>query len=89
MKATMDSLVVAGGVKEPKVENVMQFGEILEAADSLSVQDQESLLDILRRRLIERRREEIASDILEAREALEAGRCRAATPDEIFDEIAP
>ena len=56
------------------MENVMHFGEILEAADKLSVQDQESLLDILHRRLIERRREEIAGDIREAREALKAGR---------------
>ncbi len=67
----------------------MQFGEILEAADKLSVQEQESLLDILRRRLVERRREEIAGDIREARKALDAGRCRPSTPDEIFDEIAP
>ncbi len=71
------------------METVIQFGEILEATDKLSVQGQESLLDILRRRLVERRREEIAGDVREAREALEAGRCRPETPDEIFDEIAP
>ena len=70
------------------MEHVMPFGEILEAADRLSVQEQESLLDILRRRLVERRREEIAGDIREAHEALLAGDCHPATPDEIFEEIA-
>ena len=65
----------------------MPFGQLLEAADNLSVEEQESLIDILRRRLAERRREEIAADVREAREAFNAGECRPATPDEIFEEI--
>ena len=69
------------------MDTTMTFGDILEAADQLSVDDQESLLDILHRRLIERRREGIARDIEEAHEALKAGKCRPATPDEIFNEI--
>ena len=72
---------------ETKMDTTMTFGDILEAADQLSVDDQESLLDILHRRLIERRREGIARDIEEAHEALKAGKCRPATPDEIFNEI--
>ena len=59
--------------------NTISFGDILEAADNLSVEDQESLLDILRHRLAEHRRGQVARDIEEAREA--------ATPDEIFEEI--
>ena len=70
------------------MDNVMTFGDILEVADRLSVDDQESLSDILRRRVIERRREGIARDIEEAHEALKAGKCRPAAPDEIFDETA-
>lgn len=69
------------------MDNVMTFGEILEAANELPVDDQESLLQILQRRLVERRREGIARDVEEAREALKAGKCQLATPDEIFDEI--
>lgn len=67
--------------------HAMTFGEILEAADELPVADQETLLEILQRRIIERRREGIARDVEEAREALRAGQCRPATPDEILDEI--
>lgn len=69
------------------MDHVMTFGEILEAADELPVDDQQSLLEILQRRLVERRREGIARDVKEAHEALKAGKCRTATPDEIFDEI--
>jgi glucan phosphorylase len=65
----------------------MSFGDILEAAGNLSVEDQESLLDILQRRLTEYRRGQVARDIEEAREALRAGKCHPATPDEIFQEI--
>ena len=69
------------------VENTMSFGDILEAADNLSVEDQESLLDILQRRLAGHRRRQVARDIEEAREALKAGKGRPAPPDEIFQEI--
>ena len=69
------------------MDHAMSFGEILEAADGLQVDEQESLLEILQKRIVERRREGIARDVEEAREAFRAGQCRPATPDEIFDEI--
>jgi hypothetical protein len=65
----------------------MSFADVLEAADHLPTDEQETLIGILQRRLIDRRREEIAQDIREANEEFAAGRCRAATPDELLDEI--
>jgi hypothetical protein len=65
----------------------MRFGDVLEAADQLSVDEQESLLEVLHRRIIERRREALANDIREAGQEYGAGECRASTPDEIVDEI--
>ena len=56
-------------LRRPTMDNVMTFGEILEAADGLPVDDQESLLEILQRRVVERRREGIARDVAEAHEA--------------------
>mgnify|MGYP001818044447 FL=1 len=41
------------------MQNTLPFGEILEAADKLPVQDQESLRDILAKRIIDRRRDEL------------------------------
>ena len=43
------------------------FGEILEAADKLTLEEQEALMDVLNRRMIEHRREELAKSIQEAR----------------------
>jgi len=44
------------------------FGEVLESADSLPVEDQESLIDVLRRRLAEQRRTELVQAVKEARQ---------------------
>ncbi|RJP31685.1 MAG: hypothetical protein C4527_07240 [Candidatus Omnitrophota bacterium] len=67
--------------------NADQFGQVLEAADQLTLEEQEMLMDILRRRIIERRRKEIAQDILEARHAFEQNNVCPATPDELMREI--
>lgn len=66
---------------------MISFGEVLEAADKLTLEEQESLIDILHRRMIERRRAELAKDIEEARKEFREGRCQPATPGEIMDEI--
>jgi hypothetical protein len=70
------------------MENVMPFGEVLEAADKLSLEEQEALIAVLHRRLIKRRREELAKDVQDAQQEFEAGQCRAATPAEIMKDIA-
>jgi hypothetical protein len=69
------------------MNNAVSFAEILEAADRLSPEDQETLIDILHRRAIENRRQEIAKDIRDAQQEFRKGRCRATTPTEIMKEI--
>jgi len=69
------------------MEPTLPFGEILEAADMLPIGDQESLRDILTKRIIERRRDELSQEIREALEEYEAGRCKPVTPDELMTEI--
>ena len=65
----------------------MPFAEVLEAADQLPPEDQENLIAILRRRLTERDRKQLAADIREAREEFAAGACRPTTADELMGEI--
>lgn len=69
------------------METIASFGEILEAADHLTVEEQESLLDILKKRLLARRRAELAKNVLEANEAFQAGKSRVVTPEELMAEI--
>ncbi|MCL4707298.1 hypothetical protein KJ068_19250 [bacterium] len=69
------------------MQNEKAFGEVLEAADHLTLDEQESLVDILRRRLVERRRLELAADIQEAMREFKGGNAQASTPEELMREI--
>jgi hypothetical protein len=66
---------------------VKSFGEVLESADALSLDEQESLVSILQRRLREQRRDELVKAVEEARAEFKRGRCRPATVNEILKKI--
>ncbi len=64
------------------------FDEVLDAANKLSPDEQETLIDILHRRLADRRRSELVKDIQAAQDEFESGAARPATLDEIAKEIS-
>ena len=63
------------------------FNEVVEAADSLSVAEQEALVDILRHRLAEARRNELLGYVREARREFQAGQAEIATVDDIMTDL--
>lgn len=63
------------------------FQEALEIVESLPQEQQENLIDIIWRRLIERRREALAGQIKEAREEYKRGEVRRGTIDDFIREI--
>jgi hypothetical protein len=65
----------------------LPFGEILEAADHLSMDEKEELIEILRRRLAEQGRKRVAAEVQEARQEFTTGGCRPASVDELMREI--
>ena len=67
--------------------NPALFGEVLEAVDQLSLEEQETLSEVLNRRIIEYRREELARDIQDVQQDFREGKCRTATSAEIMEEI--
>jgi hypothetical protein len=69
------------------MEKIASFAEVLEAADELPLDDQESLAETLHRRVIERRRGELAREALQARQEFEQGNCRPVTADDLMSEI--
>jgi hypothetical protein len=69
------------------MENTVSFREVLDAVEQLSLEDQETLMEIVHRRIVERRRAELARDIQEAHQELKAGRVRPATPADLMAEI--
>ena len=69
------------------MEQVITFGEILEAVAQLSREDQEALVEVLNRRLLEQRRDEIAREIKAAMKEFESGQCQEVSPDELMKEF--
>jgi hypothetical protein len=63
------------------------FEEVLEAADRLPAEEQEIIIDILRKRIIEQRRKEIIKEVKASRTEFLQGLCRPASPGEIIAEI--
>jgi TRAP-type C4-dicarboxylate transport system substrate-binding protein len=69
------------------MEQTLRFGEVLEAIDRLPPDEQEALLDIVRRRLAERGRKVLAEEIQKARQEFKEGQCRPVTADELMEEV--
>jgi hypothetical protein len=66
---------------------VMPFGEVLEAADKLSAEEQKELVDVLHRRLVQAARDRVAADIQESRQEFASGQCSPTTADSLMSEI--
>jgi tryptophan 2,3-dioxygenase len=69
------------------IENTTPFGEVLDAVSQLSSDEQETLLVIVRHRLAEQRRKQLAQDVREAREEFAEGRCKSTTVEDLMQEI--
>jgi len=65
-----------------------RFQEVIETVEALPPADQELLIDIIRQRLLQPRRAEIAADIAEARQAYQCGEVRRGTVADLMDELA-
>ena len=69
------------------MERAQPFAEVLEAVDQLSSDEQAALVAIVQRRMAERGRKLLASDVHEARREFTEGRCRPSSADELINEI--
>lgn len=69
------------------MSQVLPFGEIVEAADHLSLEEQQTLVSILQHRLAQAGRQRCAADIAEARREFAEGMCRPTSTTELIDEI--
>jgi hypothetical protein len=66
---------------------VNRFGEVLESIETLPLEEQQELVSIIRRRLREHRRAELALTIKAAHGEFSAGRCQPGSPDEIVRDL--
>ena len=65
----------------------MPFGEVLEVVDALPLEEQQELMAVVQRRIIEQRRQELAGEIAEAEAEYDAGSTETKTPEELMHEI--
>lgn len=65
----------------------ISFADVLEAVDQLSIEDQEALVEIVRRRASERGRKRMAAEAQEAQREFAEGKCRPTTAGELMDEL--
>ena len=64
------------------------FQDVLDIVESLPEYQQEDLVDIIRRRLIEQRRERLADSIREAREEYARGEVKKGSVDDLMKELS-
>ena len=63
------------------------FATVLDSAESLSLDEQAELADILRHRIAEKRRAEIIAAVKESRAEFAAGKLKSATARAIFNKL--
>jgi hypothetical protein len=63
------------------------YGQVLDSIEALPEEQQESLVDTVRKRLAERHRDELVKSIGAARKEFKAGKCRPASPAEIMRKV--
>ena len=64
------------------------FQEVLDIVESLPEYQQEDLVDIIRRRLIQQRRNRLADSVREAREEYARGETKKGTVDDLIKELS-
>jgi hypothetical protein len=67
--------------------NTATFDEVLDAIERLPAEQQADLVDVVRRRLAERGRQQIAADARDARAEHQAGKTHPASVDDLMREI--
>lgn len=65
---------------------MVNFAEVVEAAGKLSVEEQETLLEILGRRVSDLKRKLLAIQVDAAQAEFDAGKLSTTTPQQIIDE---
>jgi hypothetical protein len=70
-----------------KVMATSRFQELIETIEALPLDDQELLIEIIHKRLIQQRRAKLAAEVAEAREAYQKGEVRRGTVAELMEDL--
>ncbi len=70
------------------IRSMAQFWDDLNFPKALSPEDQVQLIDIIYRRLVERRRSDLVDQVTESRQAYRTGQVRRGTVDDLLAELS-
>jgi hypothetical protein len=65
----------------------MTFADIVDKVDALSIDEQETLVDIVNHRLVDHHRKLILEEIEQSREEFRQGLCKEMTVEEFMQEV--
>ncbi len=71
------------------MDNKVPFAEVLDVVEKLSMEEQQTLVDILHHRIREMHRDTMAAEIEKSRRELREGSCHPAAVDDIMKERQP
>lgn len=63
------------------------FSDVLDATERLSLDEKEALVQVLRHRTAEDRRNQLKREVAAARSEFAAGKCKPASPKQILRDI--
>lgn len=63
------------------------FQRVIESVETLTIDDQFLLVDIIRQRLNQYRRSQLIAEVAEARQAYQAGNVQRGTVDDLLKEL--
>lgn len=68
-------------------EHAVRFADIIDMIDHLPLEERESLVDVVRKRIVDDTRARIAASVRSARQEHRRGRAKPTTPDALMKEI--
>ncbi len=69
------------------MKRTSRLESVLESVESLGLEEQEYLVEVLSRRMAERRREQLARDVRASRRDYSAGKVRRGTAEDVLRDI--
>jgi hypothetical protein len=67
---------------------ISRFEQVLESIETLSLDEQEALIEVVQQRFVQKRRDEIAANIAQAQVEYQSGQVFRGTVAEIMDELS-
>lgn len=65
----------------------LSFQDLIEAVESLPLDDQSILVELINKRIIEKRRAELVAEVRESREAFERGEVKCGTVKDLIKDL--